>query len=158
LVKHPQGNYLGIHVVVLGFNEKNECLVGGLDTSSKKTIPEVFQDLVSDYNGSQSPENQQLVSLEKNYPAQRKERIFKVLKDYPELINLALDENKLYKSYTVEEIQKLGGCKFINKNALRLSPLAISCLKDENCSENRFHTVAMAKAFSLAWSIHAVQE
>jgi hypothetical protein len=153
--KHPQGNLPNAHVVVLGHNEKNECLVGGLDTSCKKTIPGMYQDLVLAFNRQQTPENEMMYAVEKKYSDRRHVRINDKLKD-AEHIAIAQDETKLFKNYTVEEVRKLGGCYFVNKNSNRISPFIIASLKAQKSTENLFHVASLGKAFSLAWDIHAV--
>lgn len=157
-VKHPLGMLRLSHAIVLDHNEKNESLLGGLDTSRLKTISEIMQDLVTAYNAKQTATDEKLFNKMIEDPHTWCEIAKAELANSPELVSLALDLEAIYKTYSVEEIKQLQGCTSINLSACRLSPLVIALLKTLNCTDDLVSAAATAKAYTLAWNIHAVND
>ena len=126
--KHPLGCMANMHGVVVGHSLTGEPYIGGLEFNKPRTISEIEQDLVDAYNYSQNALSIEIQKLRKH----------------------KLNENIIFKKYTIQEVKNLDGCKVINENTCRLSPQILTSLKIASCQDNLQAILYREKALSLA--------
>ncbi len=109
LSKRPFGINQNLHGIVVGYRD-NDPLIGALGLKSSKTINEISEELLDDYNSPQSDEEKEYL----NRCGSKSPRLW----------------------YTMEEMRSLKGGKILNENSCRISSTVISNLLKVDCSQD----------------------
>lgn len=141
-IKHPFGHMQGMHGLVVGFTPEQEPLIAGLGMQAPRTLAQIYDDLLEANNAPQTPVEIKFIEWV------GKERYYS---------SKGIDQERLFKQWTVEEIRNIGHLRINNENTCRLSTLTLSILKVSSEDAPLRRLAQLSKAFQLRSQIQSLK-